>query len=248
MTTESHVPAAGQRRKQAGANLWPARMDLAQSVSGLLLVLFMWAHMTFVSSILISEDAMYRVSLMFEGYYVFGSSHPWLVSVVALLITALLMLHALLAMRKFPQNARQYVDFLAHKRRMHHVDTTLWWWQLVTGFLLFFMAPAHLYTMFSQADQIGPYASSYRVYATQWPLYLVLLVVVEIHAALGLYRLIVKWGWLQSISRRALRLLIIGFAVFLVWHGVSTLLAYYKLGETLRDTPDLRYHPAEVQP
>lgn len=247
MAIESHASQVKQRSAKPQSSLWPARIDLAQSVSGLLLVLFMWAHMTFVSSILISEDAMYRVSLMFEGYYIFGSSHPWLVSVVALVITALLMLHALLAMRKFPQNARQYIDFLAHKRRMHHADTTLWWWQLVTGFLLFFMAPAHLYTMFSQADQIGPYASSWRVYSTQWPLYLVLLVVVEIHAALGLYRLIVKWGWLQAVSRKTLRLIIIGFAVFLIWHGVSTLLAYYKLGETLRETPNLRYHPTEVQ-
>lgn len=230
------------------ASRWPARLDVLQGASGLLLVIFMWAHMTFVSSILVSEEAMYRVSLMFEGYYVFGSSHPWLVSVVALAITALLMLHAVLAMRKFPQNARQYVDFLAHKRRMHHADTTLWWWQLVTGFLLFFTAPAHLYTMFSQADQIGPYASSWRVYSTQWPLYLVLLLVVEIHAALGLYRLIVKWGWLGSVSRRHLRLGIAGLAVFLVLHGVSTLLAYYRLGETLRESPDRRYHPAEVAP
>ncbi|NND69738.1 MAG: fumarate reductase cytochrome b subunit [Halioglobus sp.] len=242
-------PAVAERRdRELVMNYWPARLDLAQSASGLLLVLFMWTHMALVSSILVSEDAMYRVSLMFEGYYVFGSSHPWLVSVVALLVTALLMLHAILAMRKFPQNAGQYMAFWRHKQRMHHADTTLWWWQLVTGFLLFFMAPAHLYTMFSQADQIGPYASSWRVYSTQWPLYLVLLVVVEVHAALGLYRLIVKWGWLQSLSRKYLRMIIIGFAVFLVWHGVSTLLAYYKLGETLRDTPDLRYHPTEVRP
>lgn len=227
---------------------WPARLDIIQSLSGLLLVIFMWVHMALVSSILVSEEAMYRVSLLFEGYYIFGRSHPWLVSVVALLITALLMLHALLAMRKFPQNSRQYIAFWQHKQRMHHADTTLWWWQLVTGFGLFFLAPAHLYTMFSQADQIGPYASSWRVYSTQWPLYLVLLVIVELHAALGLYRLIVKWGWLGSLSRKYLRMIIIGLAVFLIWHGVSTLLAYYKLGESLRTTPDLRYHATEIKP
>ncbi len=248
MSAGRHSQAQLEPRNAPAVSYWPARLDLLQGASGLLLVLFMWAHMTFVSSILVSEEAMYRVSLMFEGYYVFGSSHPWLVSVVALAITALLMLHAVLAMRKFPQNARQYADFLAHRRRMHHTDTTLWWWQLVTGFLLFFMAPAHLYTMFSQADQIGPYASSWRVYSTQWPLYLVLLVVVEIHAALGLYRLIVKWGWLRSVSRKYLRMIIGGLAVYLVLHGVSTLLAYYKLGETLRDTPGLRYQPVEVHP
>ena len=46
---------------------WPARMDLAQSASGLLLGLFMWGHMFFVSTILISNDAMWMVTKMFEG-------------------------------------------------------------------------------------------------------------------------------------------------------------------------------------
>ena len=48
-------------------NRWPARLDLIQSGTGLILALFMWAHMFFVSSILISHDAMYWVSKMFEG-------------------------------------------------------------------------------------------------------------------------------------------------------------------------------------
>jgi len=34
---------------------WPARLDLIQSASGLFLGLFMWGHMAFVSSILISK-------------------------------------------------------------------------------------------------------------------------------------------------------------------------------------------------
>jgi len=38
---------------------WPARLDVVQSASGLLLALFMWGHMAFVSTILISKDAMW---------------------------------------------------------------------------------------------------------------------------------------------------------------------------------------------
>ena len=47
-------------------------MDLAQSLSGLALGLFMWGHMFFVSSILISKDAMWIITKMFEGYFFFG--------------------------------------------------------------------------------------------------------------------------------------------------------------------------------
>ena len=55
---------------------WPARLDLAQSASGLLLGLFMWGHMFFVSTILISKDAMWTVTKMFEGYFFFGRAFP----------------------------------------------------------------------------------------------------------------------------------------------------------------------------
>ncbi len=59
---------------------WPARMDLAQSASGLLLGLFMWGHMFFVSTIPISNDAMWAVTKAFEGYFFFGRAFPQLVS------------------------------------------------------------------------------------------------------------------------------------------------------------------------
>jgi succinate dehydrogenase subunit C len=232
----------------------PARLDALQSLSGLLLALFMWAHMFLVSSILISEEAMYRVARMFEGYYLFGRSHPALVSLVVATVLLLLMLHAGLAMRKFPENARQYQAFLAHRTRMRHTDTTLWWWQVVTGFLLFFLAPMHLFGMFSQPDQIGPYASASRVYHTHWPLYLVLLFAVELHAAIGLYRLAVKWlsvpAWPPVLLRRRLSLLKWGLSAFFIVLGLCTLLAYYRLGYELRDQPGLRYPAAnaELQP
>ncbi|TMG79194.1 MAG: succinate dehydrogenase/fumarate reductase cytochrome b subunit, partial [Betaproteobacteria bacterium] len=50
------------------ASRWPARLDLTQSATGLMLVLFMWGHMFFVSSILVSKDAMWTITKFFEGY------------------------------------------------------------------------------------------------------------------------------------------------------------------------------------
>ena len=51
---------------------WPARLDLLQGISGLLLVLFMWVHMFLVSSILLGKDAMYHVTRFLEGEYLLG--------------------------------------------------------------------------------------------------------------------------------------------------------------------------------
>jgi succinate dehydrogenase/fumarate reductase cytochrome b subunit len=115
------------------ASRWPARLDLAQSASGLLLVLFMWAHMFFVSSILLGSEAMWTVTKFFEGYYLFGRSYPVIVSVAVALVLALLVVHAVLATRKFPGGYRQYRAFRSHMRMMRHDDTTLWFWQAFTG-------------------------------------------------------------------------------------------------------------------
>ena len=50
----------------------------------------MWGHMFFVSSILISKDAMWTITKFFEGYFFFGRSYPVIVSVVVAGVIALL--------------------------------------------------------------------------------------------------------------------------------------------------------------
>ena len=232
---------------------WPARMDLAQSATGLILGLFMWGHMFFVSSILVSKDAMWTVSRMFEGYFFFGTAFPGLVSVVVAGVFALVVAHAFLAMRKLPANYRQYRDFLAHRRMLAHGDTTLWWVQAVTGFLLFFIASAHLYQMMMHPDAIGPYGSADRVWSGRWwPLYLVALFCVELHAGIGLYRLALKWGWFvgeePGAGRRRLSILKWSLTAFFIVLGLATLGAYMKIGYDHRDRVGERYTPAWVRP
>ena len=175
---EHDVPliAGAHRLQPARHNPWPARLDLAQSASGLVLALFMWGHMAFVSSILLGKDAMWTVTKFFEGYFFFGRSYPWIVSMVVASIIALLVVHALLAVRKFPINYRQFATFRGHMRMMRHEDTTLWFWQVLTGFALFFLASVHLYVMLTRPDRIGPFESADRVWSDHfWPLYIVLL-------------------------------------------------------------------------
>ncbi len=116
------------------ANRWPARLDLLQSATGLLLGLFMWVHMFFVASILLGKDAMWTVARMFEGYFLFGTPQYWLVSSLVATVFALFIVHAALALRKFPASYRQYRTYRTHMKEMHHEDTTLWYWQVVTGF------------------------------------------------------------------------------------------------------------------
>jgi fumarate reductase subunit C len=217
------------------ASRWPARLDLTQSATGLLLALFMWGHMAFVSSILISKDAMWTVTRFFEGYFLFGTAHPAIVTGVVAMVIALVVVHAVLALRKFPASYRQFSTFRVHMRMLRHDDTTLWFWQVITGFALFFLAPAHLYTMLSRPDRIGPYASADRVWSEHlWPLYILLLLAVDLHAGIGLYRLGVKWGLLTGAdpdaTRRRLKRAKWAITVFFLALGLLTLAAYMKIG------------------
>jgi fumarate reductase subunit C len=232
---------------------WPARLDLAQSASGLLLALFMWVHMAFVSSILLGKDAMWTVTKFFEGYFFFGTSYPWIVSIAVAIVIVLVVTHALLAVRKFPINYRQFRTFRDHMRMMQHEDTTLWFWQVFTGFALFFLASVHLYIMLTRPDRIGPFESADRVWSEHlWPLYVLLLLAVELHGGIGLYRLAVKWGWFTgtdaNTTRRRLKLAKWALTVFFLVLGFATLAAYIKIGIEHQDRYGERYVPSQSQP
>jgi fumarate reductase subunit C len=244
--------AAVPSSRRAARSRWPARMDLAQSLSGLVLGLFMWGHMFFVSSILFGHDAMWVVTKAFEGYFFFGRSYPLIVSGVVAVIAVVFVLHAFLAMRKFPASWRQYSIFGEHRRTLGHDDTTLWWVQVVTGFALFFLAFPHLFQMLMHPAAIGPYESGDRMWSGRWwPLYLVLLFAVELHAGIGLYRLAVKWGWLQGddpvAGRKRLKTLKWALTVFFLALGLATFAAYLKIGYQHRDRVGETYTPSWIQ-
>ena len=232
---------------------WPARLDLIQSGTGLLLALFMWGHMFFVSTILVSNDAMWTITKFFEGYFFFGRSYPVIVSVVVAAVIAMLVAHALLAVRKFPVNYRQFSVFRGHMKMMRHEDTTLWFWQVLTGFALFFLAAPHLYIMLTRPDLIGPFESGDRVWTGHyWPLYILLLLAVELHGGIGLYRLAVKWGWFSgrdaNATRHRLKTLKWALTAFFLALGLVTLAAYVKIGIEHADRAGEGYTPAWVHP
>ena len=235
MNDASVVIAGVGLADRARKSRWPARMDLAQSATGLALGLFMWGHMLFVSTILVSEDAMWAVAKFFEGYFLLGKPYPILVSFVVAGVFTLFIVHAALALRKFPINYGQYRTYRDHMAMMRHEDTTLWYWQVVTGFAMFFLASVHLYQMMMHPEQIGPWASADRVWSgSWWPLYLVLLFAVELHGGIGLYRLAVKWGWFAGAddraTRRRLKALKWALSAFFIALGLATLAAYIKIG------------------
>ncbi len=231
---------------------WPARLDLVQALSGLVLVLFIWGHMVLESSILLGKDAMFRVARFMEGRYLFGADYPILVTIAAGVILAVFMLHAALAMRKFPASYREYRAFRDVRAGMRHEDTSLWWLQVWTGFALFFLGSAHLIGVMTRPGDIGPYESADRIISEwMWPVYALLLIAVHLHAGVGIYRLAVKWGlrlWREPEANRrrlkAARWIIIGFFLLL---GFTSFGVYAAIGVDHRAHKGERYVPTWEQ-
>ncbi len=228
---ESYTGVTSERKKSK----MPARLDFWQSATGLFLGLFMLAHLLFVSSILISKEAMFWVTKFFEGSLIFGEAgKPEIVSVVAAIVIIAFVAHAFLALRKFPINYRQFLALRTHKHLMKHSDTSLWVIQAATGFAMFFLAMPHLFVNLTQPENIGPLASSFRfVHQDFWLLYIFLLFAVELHGSIGLYRLCIKWGWFEKIGIKNLRMVKWALSVFCIVLGLCSYAAYIQIGKGL---------------
>jgi fumarate reductase subunit C len=230
----------------------PAKLDFYQSLSGLILAIFIKFHLLFVSSILISNDLMHKVDKILSGSLFVDGGDPSFVVGIAFVVFIIIVFHAILAVRKFPNSYRQFRNFNSHMHMYPHTDTKLWAIQVVTGFLLFFFASMHLYQMMSNPSEIGPYLSSYRMWSDySWILYIILLIAVELHATIGLYRLAVKWGWFNNktykITRERLKLIRNFIIIFYIALGTLSILTYMKIGYEHQDNYGQKYIPTHIK-
>ncbi|QUN06253.1 fumarate reductase cytochrome b subunit [Shewanella yunxiaonensis] len=212
---------------------WSAIADVLQSSSGLILGLFLLAHLHFESTILLGKEAFYRLANVLEGGWFTSSGHgsSLVTQTFSMFMLLVLVVHAVTALRRFPAQMRQWQALRNHNILINHQDSRLWFWQMITGFMMFFLVPMHLVTMITNPE-IGPHLSAERVWHDNyWLVYIVLLPAVVIHAMLGLYRLALKWG--VSFRREGLRTLAKVLIGYLIVLGLCSLTAYLVIGRGL---------------
>ena len=221
--------------------------ELISGVSGLLLALFMWGHVVLVGSILTGRRGFDWLASALEDYFI---AQP-----TVIFIFTLFLVHAALASRKIPSQLRERRALsklsrdLKNSTRGHspagemgaafkpHTESMLWIWQVRTGMVILVLASFHLVLlgldvltpMFGERRGIEAVTSMARVSGGLWLPYAVLLLCVEFHASVGLYRLAVKWGAGRLLARPALKViehmvfwivLGLGFITLLVLAGV----------------------------
>lgn len=190
--------------------------------SGLLLALFMWGHVILVGSILTGSRGFDWMATMLEDYYI---AQPTVFAIFALFI-----IHAVFASRKIPAQLRErkrlikLASGLRNSGREHvatrtayspfrpHLESMLWIWQVRTGMVIIVLGSFHLVLLgldiftplFGNVAGIESQTSLARVGAGLWLPYAVLLLCVEFHASVGLYRLAIKWGADLWMSRKTI--------------------------------------------
>ncbi len=209
------APDPGAARRQ----VW---YEIASGVSGLLLALFMWGHMLLVGSILLGAKGFDWVAGMLEEYFI---AQPTVIAVLVLFL-----IHAVMASRKIPaqlkerkailrlgrdlkSNTKHAPAMLAGNDRFQpHLESVLWIWQVRTGMIILVLASFHLvllatdvmHATFAGEQGIEAARSMGRVQDGLWVVYAILVVCVEFHASVGLYRLAVKWGFGSRLGRETL--------------------------------------------
>lgn len=205
-------------------------LDLSQSLTGVILTLFLWTHLLLVSSILLGGDAMTMVAKTMELSFLSADGHgyPWVVSIIAVVVAVLALIHVLVAVHKMPLNLAQQRALRKQMTVITHGDTKLWVWQAITGVGIFLLLPVHLWLIGSAPETIGPSGSAERIWNDGvWMVYLPLLLCVELHAAIGLYRVAIKWGAEKALNHRArIKKIKTIISVVFVVIGIASLLAF----------------------
>lgn len=100
--------------------------------------------------------------------------------------------------------------------------------------------------MLTKPETIGPSTSSYRFVQDHfWLLYLVLLIAVEVHGSVGLYRLCIKWGWFEGLGIKTLRAIKMGMTIFFLALGICTYIAYVSIGLELDPQKSIQDYKAQ---
>ena len=217
------LPSTGNTIATTDESRYQLYLELISAGSGLLLAIFMWGHLLLVGSILLGTRSFDWVAGTLEDYYI---AQPTVV-----VITFIFLVHALLASRKIPTQLRERRAMLQlakglrntscdcpapsqlHSAFQPHLESMLWIWQVRTGMVILVLGSFHLILigldiftpLFGVRTGIEAVSSLQRVQSGLWPLYGLLLICVEFHASVGLYRLTVKWGIGSRISRSTLR-------------------------------------------
>lgn len=192
-------------------------VELVQTVSGLLLVGFLWTHMLFVASILLGVGAFNGLAHFMEQFYLLHLAVVFIILTVGAHVGAVL--------RRIPGRWQEQKVVWKHANIIKHNDTWSWLFQAVTGSAMLLLIIIHVFTVVYLG--IDSKLSADRVSSWMLWFYIVFLFLAEYHASVGLYRALVKWGFVQ---RHSLKKVLSVVTICTIGLGLVSLWVFYSLG------------------
>lgn len=198
-----------------------AILDWLQMFSGVALIIFVFMHMSLVSSVIVSPNIMDSIANTYEKNYMAQIGGP--------ILFLLFLFHFYLAARKIPFRLEGQKTIWRHARMLKHRDTWLWVVQVVSAMLILVMGAIHMWAVLSDLP-ISAARSAQRIQSGPWLyFYLVLAPLVVMHVVAGLYRIAVKWGFIRDYQRNGLNRFATGLAVVFICIGLATLVRFMTL-------------------
>ena len=192
-------------------------VEMVQMVSGLLLVLFLWTHMVFVASILVGASSFNTLASFMDKYELLP------VAVVAVIF--MFAAHIGAIMRHLPARWAEQKVAWRHAKLIRHKDTWSWLFQIVTGFAILLFAFIHIVAV--SYGGISVTLTKGRIDNPGFLIfYAILLLISEYHASVGLYRIFVKWGF---VNRHRLDVVLGVISLLMVVIGFVTLGVFLTL-------------------
>jgi fumarate reductase subunit C len=189
--------------------------ELVELGTGLLLLFFLQFHLFAVSSIILGPATFNRDSARMDDYYLSYIGIP--------LVILAILVHGLVALRKAPWKFQEMRVFMQHSRRLAHLDTWAWLIQIATGLVVLVLAATHIWSVLLTWP-IEAATSAARIQGGYFSSFVLLLLTAEIHAMVGLYRILVKWSW---IHRHKFTQYLVYATLGFVGLGFLTLLVFY---------------------
>ncbi len=203
--------------RAARPSMASSAVELATSVSGVLLALFMVGHMGLLFSVLLGTGAFDELAEFLEGYYLLHAAAPFLVLII--------IGHVVLTARRAPTTFGQQLALFRGLGRMRHLDSYTWVVQVVSGVALLALAAIHLWAILATLP-IEAAKSGARVNDHYLWLYIPFVLLVEGHISLGLYRLAVKWGIMERLRAH---LVLLGYTAVFLGLGFAILASFYRI-------------------
>jgi len=206
-------------------------VDLAQSISGVILIGFLWMHMLFVATIVVSPELFDALSEGLDKYYLAQFGIPATILVI--------IIHIFLAGRRAPLRLRDLRITYRMASLMKHYDTWVWVGQVITALGVGIMASMHLWTILThwplraatsaaRVASNGPADITWGGFTFPYFIvfYVIFLIFGEYHGGFGLYRILVKWGWWE---RHTMGWVLKGITVIIVVLGLTALYTFTKI-------------------